>query len=393
MSIGNNNIKLFRLSKYEPIGLLIFGDAEILRYPWETLIKLFRSELGSVKYDTVKDYADKLIEFIEEFFKKKEHDQQCFFEDELYRFYNYILREQFPKRVESELFHIKLREGELAELSQNRIRELWHHTLAAELNLWESSPFLAEYSEEFSNQISTEYKAKIDPIINYFEFQSLKTLGELSQPERNILTKLAGYYFSKKNFVIGRGIIITGFGKKEAFPSLCEVRYTGVFNGKLNYKYDMISVATTLEDDSYIIPFGQTDVISQFLSGYNSQARNEFVEAIQREVYKENESKALDPTYIDSVKNEWEASLFEKVYKPVKRTVKFLPKEELAEMAEFLITLTSIKRKVSFNEIESVGGPVDIAVISKGDGFVWVKRKHYFRKRYNHHYFHNYFCD
>jgi hypothetical protein len=46
-------------------------------------------------------------------------------------------------------------------------------------------------------------------------------------------------------------------------------------------------------------------------------------------------------------------------------------------MAEALVNLTSFKRKVT-SSIESVGGPVDVAVITKGDGFVWIKRKHYF---------------
>eukprot|EP00521_Asterionellopsis_glacialis_P002034 CAMPEP_0195246708 /NCGR_PEP_ID=MMETSP0706-20130129/545_1 /TAXON_ID=33640 /ORGANISM="Asterionellopsis glacialis, Strain CCMP134" /LENGTH=223 /DNA_ID=CAMNT_0040298099 /DNA_START=1003 /DNA_END=1675 /DNA_ORIENTATION=+ len=54
-----------------------------------------------------------------------------------------------------------------------------------------------------------------------------------------------------------------------------------------------------------------------------------------------------------------------------------LPRDELAHMAESLVNLTSLQRKVSPN-IETVGGAVDVAVISKGDGFVWIKRKHYF---------------
>jgi len=40
---------------------------------------------------------------------------------------------------------------------------------------------------------------------------------------------------------------------------------------------------------------------------------------------------------------------------------------------------------------ETVGGPIDVAVISKGDGFVWIKRKHYFRPELNHCFFRNYF--
>ncbi|HEY9669692.1 MAG TPA: hypothetical protein V6C91_22960 [Coleofasciculaceae cyanobacterium] len=33
----------------------------------------------------------------------------------------------------------------------------------------------------------------------------------------------------------------------------------------------------------------------------------------------------------------------------------------------------------------------DVAVISKGDGFIWIKRKHYFKPELNHQFFNNYF--
>ena len=75
---------------------------------------------------------------------------------------------------------------------------------------------------------------------------------------------------------------------------------------------------------------------------------------------------------------------------PVLSAVASLPKDELAAMAESLINLTSFKRKVTI-ETETVGGAIDVAVISKGDGFVWIKRKHYFRQELNHHFTANYF--
>lgn len=75
---------------------------------------------------------------------------------------------------------------------------------------------------------------------------------------------------------------------------------------------------------------------------------------------------------------------------PTMNTVSILSKEDLAEMAESLIYLTFLKRRISFAE-ESVGGPVDVALISKGDGFVWIKRKHYFEPELNYQFFQNYF--
>ncbi|PZO86941.1 MAG: hypothetical protein DI623_15635 [Sphingomonas sanxanigenens] len=62
--------------------------------------------------------------------------------------------------------------------------------------------------------------------------------------------------------------------------------------------------------------------------------------------------------------------------------VEFMPKPEMARMAEALINLTSIKRRVS-RGFETVGGPIDVAVISQAEGFVWVRRKHYFPQELN----------
>lgn len=70
--------------------------------------------------------------------------------------------------------------------------------------------------------------------------------------------------------------------------------------------------------------------------------------------------------------------------------MKILPKDELAAMAESLVNLTSFRRKLSMGA-ETVGGPIDVAIISKGDGFIWVKRKHYFSPELNQHFFANYF--
>ena len=75
---------------------------------------------------------------------------------------------------------------------------------------------------------------------------------------------------------------------------------------------------------------------------------------------------------------------------PIMDIVESLQKSDLAEMAESLVNLTSFKRHVS-KESETVGGPTDVAIISKGDGFIWIKRKHYFNIDLNNHFKENYF--
>ena len=75
---------------------------------------------------------------------------------------------------------------------------------------------------------------------------------------------------------------------------------------------------------------------------------------------------------------------------PVLDVVASLPKDELGSMAESLVTLTSLKRRISM-EHETVGGPVDVAVITKGDGLIWTQRKHYFKPAFNPQFFANYY--
>ena len=43
--------KIFSLSKYHPVGIMVYGNASFMGVPWETVIKLFRSTLGDQSYE------------------------------------------------------------------------------------------------------------------------------------------------------------------------------------------------------------------------------------------------------------------------------------------------------------------------------------------------------
>lgn len=62
---------------------------------------------------------------------------------------------------------------------------------------------------------------------------------------------------------------------------------------------------------------------------------------------------------------------------PLRRVLGALPIDEMADLAETLINLQSLKEKVT-KPSSTVGGPIDVAVITKNEGLVWIKRKHYF---------------
>lgn len=70
--------------------------------------------------------------------------------------------------------------------------------------------------------------------------------------------------------------------------------------------------------------------------------------------------------------------------KPILDSVQLIPLPEMGFLAESLVNITSLKRTFAIDgNQQTVGGPTDVAVMSKGDGFVWIKRKHYFDKQMN----------
>lgn len=59
-----------------------------------------------------------------------------------------------------------------------------------------------------------------------------------------------------------------------------------------------------------------------------------------------------------------------------------MPIQDAIDLAKFLVQMTIHYFKFSPGA-QIVGGPIDIAAITKHEGFKWVQRKHYFEKKYN----------
>jgi hypothetical protein len=131
--------------------------------------------------------------------------------------------------------------------------------------------------------------------------------------------------------------------------------------------------------------------VRQHLDGYLRRVLTRYEEAILKGLGSKpginiplftKRLKKASRTIITSLNESLESHQHDYHVSPVLDAVEMLPKDKLAVMAESLVNLTVLKRRMSTDE-ESVGGPIDVAVISKGDGFVWIKRKHYFTKDLN----------
>ena len=151
----------------------------------------------------------------------------------------------------------------------------------------------------------------------------------------------------------------------------------------------------------------QDDVIRTYIEGISPQIEGTFIDATIKTLHStldaighlvESKDKKLASQIrainLNPVIQSYADTIMQfkqmRVISPLLSTIASMGKEDIAELAENLIYVTSMKRHITPN-LESVGGPVDVAVVSKGDGFIWMKRKHYFDPQLNSCFFENYF--
>jgi hypothetical protein len=206
------------------------------------------------------------------------------------------------------------------------------------------------------------------------------------------------------------GLVFAGFGDTEIFPALTSYKIDAYIADRLRIAKEAEQVITT-ENSALIVPFAQSDDVWAFMEGINRSYQTTFmtwirwtlsqypdiVAGLLPSTVSPAEAKGitrklgrLGEQLVDALDSTTRAYRRRHNVGPVMRAVDVLPKDELANMAESLVSLTSFKKRMSMNA-ETVGGPVDVAVISKGDGFIWIRRKHYFDPRYNPHFTANYF--
>lgn len=202
------------------------------------------------------------------------------------------------------------------------------------------------------------------------------------------------------------GIVFAGFGHDDTFPTLISYEVDGMAFGMLKYVENPVVDIDRKGPRAKVLPFAQKEMVERFLYGLDEDIEHDIntfcrktVPAISGLIIDRLElddsdraeliqqAEQAQDAFIDGLANDGFAKIRSQSKTEIEDMVEFMPKPELATMAEALVNLTSLKRRVS-RGMETVGGPIDVAVISRSEGFIWVKRKHYFPAELNPRYFH-----
>lgn len=398
--IFNRANKVFTLSKRHPVGIMLYNSASFMATPWETIIKMYRNKLSETSFPTLKEYQNNFLEFLA--------SKNYFTNEEMQRSY---IASFALNIVDSTINEIAKKNRGLFDNPTDENNQQFITLLEEQLNslksFWQPNTNICP---EFETYTFESFKQFSDAVFNEVIDNRFTENGfTLSEPIKEMLKESIYYILkAKENISNHTGLVFAGFGEDEIYPKLLPINVSMVFDNKLRYYIDDPNCASISDLNSGAVrPFAQTDVINTILSGVDPLLDNTYLENFGALFEKYNQliidaigdENHLLSEQIKSLETHKLIEEYAQMNKQIRRenyinplmnAVSHLSKEDLAEMAESLIYLTYLKRRIT-NAEESVGGPVDVAIISKGDGFIWIKRKHYFKPELNQFFFNNYF--
>ena len=311
------------------------------------------------------------------------------------RGYYRLIREEFFKMLRSQFSSANhnLTDQQVSDIFAAKVSE--HHAELSSKEFADSIP--KKFEEDFRVRHLDRFKKIRDNV-----FEKLPISNNIAK----LLNDIAVFIHSRKVYSQNlSGVVVAGYGEKEIYPSVISYDVEGVIDDTIKYAInEKKSGSITGGSECQIIPFAQDDMVATFMNGINPELLN-FLSSYLTETFRRLPDIFLAKSATKKLKNsvtkdaaQLLSNLFDDLknhlhdvhISPVLNMVTVLPKDELAEMAESLVNLTAFKRRMT-DSVETVGGPIDVAVISKGDGLVWIKRKHYFPQELNQHFFRNYF--
>lgn len=381
--------KLFPLVDGQPVAVMIYNNAEIMSTPWETVISLYREAARGRSLDTVEAYAEDFMAFLSgnpDLFQADHQDTE-FFKHIAVVFT--VIAEDFDYQV------AKFKEKDAPRLKDHisSIFEFVVGELYADYQRYpDDSPRsdLSCFPQGMAEQVRRRYRGEIDQLIESLVAALKNDYSGLvvSDATRERLREIAVLSVVKDAFFEHyTGVVFAGFGARDKFPAMRSYLTSSVILGILKRKQDRAADMSS-DGGPVVQPFAQDRMIRTFLTGMDQYLRmflygeslklsmNLVTDVIgrtpglsdsQRQAlfrdYSENNMAYTLREFFKSI----DAYQYQVHTRPIYRAIGSLPKRELGETAASLIKLNSFQQKV-MHSIETVGGPIDVAVITRNGG-------------------------
>lgn len=376
---GSN--KIFQLTHNDPVGLMIFDTALLQGVPWDLIVKEYRNQ-QKVQYPTLKEYADSLFAYIAGSVLHYPQARRIDLLLGLCQRSTYILLTHFSGTL-------NLKEAPPNPVAANTALDAAMSTLLTTLNANGLHSSIPAYADQ---QALATHGIRITEAVTKLVGDSIAG-NEIAADYAFDIAKLCqltvAYLYRHFDSVMPRtGMVFSGYGTEELFPSYLEYEIFGLLDNVLVRKFSH-SAKITPESNSYVKPFATTQMVDTFLLGFSpdvlKRVSEEFQNSIQSLITQISAAHGINTGHtaddIAKLRSEfsdrWTDAVTDNHFQPIRQVIGSLPTSEMAELAETMIMLESLRERVTADS-QSVSGPIDVAVITRNEGFIWIKRKHYF---------------
>jgi hypothetical protein len=389
--------KLFALSAHRPVAIMIYGAASIMGIPWETIIKGYYNHLGERSFERLADYAEDFFVYAGGYLARLDDDaveEQVYLQmATLFGVLQGVSESLVDQWSEDE----DEKKRPMEELLEQALCETVRVT---EGHLSRSEPYVPLDDEQVERLTRIRRKAVREALDD-------SGLGDHCNPAlRRRIHRIAQRAMTRHNGWLAShtasGLVIAGFGEQEIFPVLRAWDLSGMLTPQGPLR--VLTGANDLDEatgepersTAGIHTFAQDDMMKSFMEGMEPVLRQHVLDLAQQALeglvdvsqemmaelsHDEELNEAMDevfetqaPMMHERFERELREAQYDEHVSPVIDMLDMLPREELAVAAEALVSLQSLKQRMTM-KVESVSGPIDVVMISKGDGLVWVKRK------------------
>jgi hypothetical protein len=382
--IYNSAEKIFELSKICSLGLMLYNSMEFMGFPLEVLIRKFRDEQDR-SFQTVKGAADAFSATLSALPISDNNEDNHLFQLLTSSFEGFFdrYRDELTRAIMNVPVHGDRPIGQ----------EVFHSVINVEIDHFSKKQlpdFLDgvsqdQFNERFQNVISEASRVVFNDL-------------PIGADELQLLSLLAFAIVRAQQFTAtATGLVFSGYALDDFFPSLEALEVDGRYFGELKCWTSQSRAIDRLDNRAFILPFAQREMVDRFIYGIDGQFENRIAKEVGESAqtvaeqllnflnHGRKRKLKLPIGLVGEFMTAVEANFRENVVQRLKGMslretydiMTAMPKSELAQMAESLISVTSMKRRMSI-ESETVGGPIDVALITRGEGFIWIKRKHYF---------------
>jgi hypothetical protein len=395
--------KVFALDLPHKVAILTSSNARIMNYPWESVLSAWSdtltrplpsvadywhslekwlsnsisspSEVTDAEFDYLESVVywkirDNLIDnvwkpFLANFYKELLSHED--FEIAKGRAWNPEFKERMNKLLTPEI-NEQVR-GVFAGLQQDRVEsfEMAHGLTMGQATVW-IQRYFAEYNRRFEKSFTSEI---------------LEDLPDFENIEETFLN-LAATYVAFPDESRTSWICMAGFGENDLLPSGLEQEVFGVIAGV--FLKGRGSIGAPIDEQGHAF-YGQREALDSLVFGQDSllldatAKNNETLSKLRAEIPEGDDAlstrmrEVFDSTLGSS--NLEEAVLSagrEKRLMPFQRAIQMSPVKDLADFAGTLVGVQAAQAAFT-QDNPTVGGPIDVAIITRHEGFQWIRRK------------------